>query len=355
MSLSLISDQPSLSYDDVLLVPRQSSIYSRKQVSLRTRLVNDIEMDCPIISANMSSVTELEMALALEKSGGLGIIHRFLSPVEQIRQLQQIKGIQVLSIGVGSDSLGRVHLFGKEPAAICIDVAHGDHVRVADLISELADEFPETAIIAGNVCTAQAVYHLLNAGANAIKVGIGGGSVCKTRQVAGVGVAQLTAVLECRAAIDHWWETESRKSYPAQDRRPTLIADGSIKTSGDCVKALAAGADSIMIGKLFAGCPEAPGDRYIEDGRYFKKYSGMASFDAQQSIGIERLPEGVSVLLKETVSAENVVRDLSDGIRSGMSYLNCKSIADMHLSNIQMRRITESGWRESIPHAELDQ
>ncbi len=212
MPVKLI-DSPALTFDDVLIVPKRSSVYSRKQVSLRTRLVGDVEIDLPFISANMDTVTELRMTQAMEQLGGLGIIHRFLPADRHVALMNQISGVRIMAIGVKAADLEKIPKV-ENLAGILIDVAHGHSDRVIEVIGRVREAHPELWIIAGNVATAEGAWDLLDAGAHAIKVGVGPGAVCTTRIVTGCGVPQLTAIMKARAAIDRWWDVERRKAKP---------------------------------------------------------------------------------------------------------------------------------------------
>lgn len=346
-----IIESPGLTYDDVLIVPKRSSVYSRKDVSLKTRLVGDLTIDVPILSANMDTVTELPMAKAMHEMGALGVIHRFIADAQtHAAMVSETPGVRVLAIGVKESDLTKIPLV-KDLHAVLIDVAHGHSDRVMDTIRHVREQFPGLWIIAGNVASAEGAWDLLEAGAHAIKVGVGPGAVCTTRIVTGCGMPQLTAVMKCRAAINRWWDVERRKPKPRASHPPTLIADGGLRNSGDMVKALVAGADSVMIGSLFAGTDESPGEIIHEGGRPYKVYRGMASFDAMQVVGTERTPEGISTLIPYKGSVKPLVAQIDGGIRSGLSYCNSASIEDLHQQTIELVRVTAAGQRESTPHA----
>lgn len=345
-----ILDTPSLTFDDVLIVPRRSSVYSRTRVSLTTRLVNDLTIGLPFISANMDTVTELNMAWAMAEMGGLGIIHRFLDEQTHVEMVSNVPGIKVLTIGVKEKDLDKISLV-KGLNAILVDVAHGHSDRVVEIIQTIREKYPNLSIIAGNVATSEGAWDLLDAGAHAIKVGVGPGSVCTTRIVTGCGVPQLTAIMRARAALDRWWDIESRKGKPRTKFPPTLIADGGIKNSGDIVKALAAGADSVMLGSVFAGTEESPGEVVVRDDKPFKLYRGMASKGAMESIGTQRTPEGVETFLALKGSVKDLVSELDGGVRSGLSYCNATSISDLHNQTIEFVKISQGARLESLPHA----
>jgi IMP dehydrogenase len=340
-----------LTFDDVLIVPRRSSVYSRRDVSLRTRLVGDLTLDLPIISANMDTVTELAMATAMAEAGGMGVIHRFVDdPETHAGWVSSTPGHRFLAVGVKGADLEKIpQVEGLD--GVVIDVAHGHSDRVAETIAAVREVDPELRIVAGNVATAEGAWDLLEAGAHAIKVGVGPGAVCTTRIVTGCGVPQLTAVLKVRAALNRWWDAERRKARPRVEHPPALIADGGIRNSGDIAKALVAGADTVMIGSLFAGTDEAPGAVIRENGQAFKLYRGMASQGAMDRVGSDRTPEGVSTLIPHKGSVRALITQLEGGIRSALSYCNSASIADLHEQTIEMVKISPASVRENSPHA----
>ena len=339
-----------LTFDDVLIVPRRSSVYSRRDVSLRTRLVGDLTLELPIISANMDTVTELAMATAMAEAGGMGVIHRFVDdPETHADWVSSTPGHRFLAIGVKPADLEKIPTV-EGLDGVVIDVAHGHSDRVAETIAAVREGYPQLWIVAGNVATAEGAWDLLEAGAHAVKVGVGPGAVCTTRIVTGCGVPQLTAVLKVRAAIDRWWDAERRKARPRVEHPPALIADGGIRNSGDIAKALVAGADTVMIGSLFAGTDEAPGAVIRENGQAFKLYRGMASQGAMDRVGSDRTPEGVSTLIPHKGSVRALVTQLEGGIRSALSYCNSASIADLHEQTIEMVKVSPASVRENSPH-----
>jgi IMP dehydrogenase len=340
-----------LTFDDVLIVPKRSSVYSRKDVSLSTRLVGDLTLELPIISANMDTVTELAMAEAMAGLGGMGVIHRFVEdPETHAEWVGRTPGHRFLAIGVKPVDLEKIpQVEGLD--GVVIDVAHGHSDRVAETIAAVRVEHPRLWVVAGNVATAEGAWDLLEAGAHAIKVGVGPGAVCTTRIVTGCGVPQLTAILKARAALDRWWDAERRKARPRVEHPPALVADGGIRNSGDIAKALVAGADTVMIGSLFAGTDEAPGAVIRENGQAFKLYRGMASQGAMDRVGSDRTPEGVSTLIPHKGSVRTLVGQLEGGIRSALSYCNSASIADLHEQTIEMVRVSPASVRENSPHA----
>ncbi len=329
-----------LTFDDVLLVPERSDVRSRRDPLLKTKLTKSIELDIPLIAANMDTITETDMALAMDREGGLGILHRFMSIEDQVSQVQLLKekGLKNISasVGVGEEAKNRcANVVSAGANIITVDIAHGHNVQMSEMVQWIKNEFNGVQIIAGNIATPSACIDLIEAGADALKVGIGPGSMCTTRIITGCGVPQLTAVALCAEA--------------AQSRGIPLIADGGIKTSGDIVKALAAGADAVMLGSLLAGTFETPGE--IKKGK--KHYRGMASKSAQVSWRGE-LPKGMAAEGEATQVAvkgrvQDVVLELTGGIRSGMSYLNAESIHEIR-DNAQFMEMSPLGIMESRAH-----
>lgn len=330
----------ALTYDDVLIVPQKSEVRSRKDPDLSTQLTKNIRIEKPFISANMDTVTESEMAIAMDKLGAFGILHRFMTVEEQVEHVNKVKDAGVknigASIGVNSDYLDRAQALVKAGVnLLTIDIAHGHSVTMLETLSELKDKFPEVEVIAGNVATPQACRDLIEAGASAIKVGIGPGSMCTTRVITGCGVPQLTAIALCAEVC--------------REFNTPLIADGGIKNSGDIVKAFAAGASSVMLGSLLAGTLETPGE--IRHGR--KAYRGMASRAAQNSwrggVPEGMAPEGeaTSVAIKGRVS--DVIHELSGGLRSGMSYINATALSEISNKACFME-MSPVGLQESVAH-----
>ncbi len=333
-----------LTYDDVLLVPRKSEVRSRRNPNLDVKVTKTKTLKIPIISANMDTITESDMALAMNELGGMGIIHRFLSIEKQVEQVLLVKegGAQIISasIGVNDDFKERARALADAGVNIMtIDIAHGHSVQMLETLKYLKDTFPNVEVIAGNISTPDAAQDLIEAGADALKVGIGPGSMCSTRIITGCGVPQLTAVAFC---------TEVADAYGVP-----VIADGGIKSSGDIVKALAAGAQTVMLGNLLAGTIETPGE--IKSGR--KMYRGMASKAAQVSwrgvLPEGMAPEGEATKVPVKGHVRDFVMELCGGIRSGMSYLNAETIADLQ-TNARFIQITAHGVSENRPHGVKD-
>ena len=303
-----------LSYGDVLLVPQRSPVDSRSDVDLSTGFTPSVELGTPLVSAAMDTVTEAELAIELSRAGGLGVLHRFLTVDEQAAQVDRVAaaGEQVAAaVGINEDYVARsAALVAADVDAIVVDVAHGHLERTITAVEEIAEAFPETDLVAGNVATPAGVEDLAAAGADCVKIGIGPGSHCTTRKVAGAGVPQLTAVDDCATA--------------AEDLDVRICADGGIRTSGDAVKALLAGADTVMLGSLFAGTEEAPGAVVEVDGTRYKRSRGMATTAAAEDrddkgadVGAD---EGVEALTPYKGPVATVAEEFCQGIRSGLSY-----------------------------------
>ena len=466
-----------LTFDDVLLVPKRSPIISRSQTDLRTRLSRNITLNIPIISANMDTVTESGMAIALAREGGIGIIHRFMTIQDQVDEILKVKrsesviieqpytikpdvevreakrlmaeyGVSGLlvedsgklagiitrrditfekdmkrkaselmtsdvvtakagttieqakeilhdnrieklpviddkrrivglitskdilkmdqyphaskdkkgrllvgaAVGVKGDYLERAEaLLDAGADALVVDIAHGHSENAINTVHMIKKAFPRSELIAGNVATGDGARDLIKAGVDAVKVGVGSGSICITRVITGSGVPQLTAVLDSVRV--------------AQDSGVPVISDGGVRNSGDITKALAAGASSVMVGSLFGGTDESPGKTLVKNGKKFKMYRGMASFYASlgrkyreegpQVVDSDDLndyvPEGVEAMVPYKGSVVEIVRQLSGGIRSGLSYCGAKSIGEMQ-KNAEFIKMTSAGFIESQPH-----
>jgi IMP dehydrogenase len=348
-----------LTYDDVLLLPDASEVVP-SEVDTATRLTRNIFLRIPLVSAAMDSVTESEMAIAMAKEGGIGIIHRNLPIEEQVTHMKLVKGVGLAgaAVGVGDDGFARARaLIDAGVDVVVVDTAHGHHRAVLDAISRIKKYSPGTEIIGGNIATRAGAQALINAGADAVKVGVGPGSICTTRVVAGVGVPQITAIMEASKAC-------AKAGIP-------LIADGGLQYSGDIVKALVAGADSVMLGSLLAGCDESPGELVEIDGRKYKAYRGMGSLGAMQSRGEKKsyskdrymqddvlsddklVPQGIEGRVLYRGSLSQVVHQLVGGLRSGMGFAGAADISHLRREG-RLIQITSAGLQESHPHDVLD-
>jgi IMP dehydrogenase len=466
-----------LTFDDVLLVPKRSPIVSRSQTDLKTKLSRNISLNIPLISANMDTVTESHMAIAVAREGGIGIIHRFMTIEDQVDEVLKVKrsesvvieqpytvkasttvaelykhmaeyGVSGLlvedggklagiitrrditfeknmkrkvselmtkdvitakagttieqakemlhkhrieklplvdekgrivglitskdilkmdeyphaakdkkgkllvgaAVGVKGDYLERTEALLEAGAdTIVVDIAHGHSENALNTVHMIKKAFPSCDLIAGNVATGDGARDLIKAGVDAVKVGVGSGSICITRVVTGSGVPQLTAVIDAVKA--------------AREFDIPVISDGGIRTSGDLTKALAAGASSAMIGSMFGGTDESPGKTLVKNGKKYKMYRGMASYMAslgrkyrQEGPEVvdsddlnDYVPEGVEAMVPYKGSVVEIVRQLAGGLRSGLSYCGAKSISEMQ-RNAEFIRITGAGFIESQPH-----
>jgi IMP dehydrogenase len=348
-----------LTYDDVLLLPDESDVVP-SEVNTRTRLTRNIEIDVPVISSAMDTVTEARMAIAMAKAGGIGIIHRNLSIEDQVKNVVEAKkfGLAGAAVGVGDDGFARASAIIEAGVdVVVVDTAHGHHRAVLDAVARIRKAFPDINIIGGNIATRAGAQALINAGVDAVKVGVGPGSICTTRVVAGVGVPQVTAIMEAHKAC-------VKAGIP-------LIADGGLQFSGDIVKAIVAGADTVMLGSLLAGTDESPGEVLEINGLKYKGYRGMGSLGAMQSRGEQKsyskdrymqddvlaedklVPEGIEGKVAARGPVATVVHQLVGGLRSGMGYAGAPTIADLQ-KNGRLIQITAAGLQESHPHDVLD-
>jgi len=332
----------SLSFDDVLLVPQYSDIESRKALHTSNELDAGLTLSLPIVSSPMDTVTEYGMAYAMFANGGLGIIHRYNSIEDQSKIVGYMKdesegqGIIGAAIGVTGDYQERAQELVKAGAnVLCVDVAHGHHYMMFEALKHLkAKHGSSVHIMAGNVATGEGAKDLANWGADSVRVGIGGGSICSTRLVSGHGIPTLQSVIDC---------VEYGCPVP-------IIADGGMKTSGDVVKALAAGADFVMLGSMLAGTDQAPGQVFDNGNKKYKVYRGMASSEAQVNWrGKTSTPEGISTTIPYKGDVNNILADLRGGIQSGMSYSGARTIVELQ-SKAQFIRQTPAGQAESYTH-----
>lgn len=352
-------------FDDVLLVPAASDVLPN-EVDLSTQLADNIKLNIPFISAGMDTVTESAMATTMANLGGLGVIHKNLSIEAQAEEVAKVKRVTEIddnaavddqgrllvaaAVGVTSDTFDRAEaILAAGVDAIVIDTAHGHSAGVLRKIAEIREHYPDTTLIAGNVATAEGTEALFQAGVDVVKVGIGPGSICTTRVVAGVGVPQLTAIYDSAEVARKW-------------HKP-IIADGGIKYSGDIVKALAAGGNAVMLGSMLAGTDEAPGEVFEENGKKFKAYRGMGSVAAMsQSHGSsdryfqggvneanKLVPEGIEGEIEYRGSVKDITFQMIGGLRSGMGYTGAKDIQYLN-DHAQFVEISNAGLIESHPH-----
>lgn len=356
-----------LTFDDVLLIPAESHVLPN-EVDLSTKLADNIKLNIPLVSAGMDTVTEGAMAIAMALQGGLGVVHKNMSIQAQASEVANVKSVVVPSnttkaavddqnrllcaaaVGVTSDTFERAEALLEAGAdAIVIDTAHGHSAGVLRKIKEIRDHFPKQTLIAGNVATGDATRALFDAGVDIVKVGIGPGSICTTRIVAGVGVPQITAIYDAASA--------------AREYHKPIIADGGIKYSGDVVKALAAGGNAVMLGSMLSGTTEAPGDIFEDNGKKYKRYRGMGSVGAMAQAhgssdryfqgGVNEanklVPEGVEARVEYKGDVSDVIFQIDGGLRSGMGYCGAANIPEL-IEKAQFVQITNAGLRESHPH-----
>jgi IMP dehydrogenase len=346
------SIKEALTFDDVTMAPKYSEVLP-SEVNTSINLSKNLNLKIPLLSSAMDTVTESKMAIAIAKAGGIGVIHRNLDIKKQISEIKKVKAKKLLvgaAVGAGPLELKRAEAILKEKVdLIVVDTAHGHSKKVAEIIKKIKKiKNKKTSLCAGNIATAEAAKFLVKLGVDVIKVGIGPGSICTTRLIAGIGVPQLSAILEAKKGI--------------KNRKVKLISDGGIKYSGDIAKALAAGADAVMIGSLFAGTSEAPGKLIKKKGRLYKNFRGMGSVGAMNKGSADRyfqkkqkdtskyVPEGVEGLVKFKGDVENIIYKLVGGLKSSMGYLGSKKVINLR-NKPNFVKITKAGFYESMVHS----
>ncbi len=345
------SIKEALTYDDVLLIPKYSSVLP-SSTQLSTELSKNLRLRIPFISSAMDTVTESKMAIAIAKEGGLGIIHRNLSLKKHSNEVKKVKNKKLIvgaAIGTTKQDLLRSRmLFDSGADLIVIDTAHGFSQRVIATLRELKKINMKIPICVGNIATGEAAVRLYNEGADILKIGIGPGSICTTRIVSGVGFPQLSAIINIKKSL--------------KKRKIKLIADGGVKFSGDIAKGLAAGADAIMMGSIFSGTDEAPGKKFKLKGKLYKSYRGMGSAGAMMAGSFDRyfqkdekdikkfVPEGVEARVPYKGSIKNIIYQLVGGLRSSMGYIGAKNINELKKKG-EFIKITKAGFYESMVHS----
>lgn len=352
----------ALTYDDILLIPQYSEITPSEIVPV-THFARDIYLKAPLMAAAMDTVTESKMAISIGEIGGLGVIHKNLTIAEQAEQVRHVKAYRAQSshaslnqkgelyaaaaVGVGADARERIkELVAAGADIICVDTAHGHSKNVLETVKFIRENYRDLIIVAGNVVTAAGTEALIHAGADVVKVGVGPGSICTTRMVSGVGMPQISAIIEC--------------SQAAKKLGKNIIADGGVKLSGDITKALAVGANMVMLGNLLAGTDESPGEIFEDNGHRYKAYRGMGSLGAMAKgskdrygqSGVEEdklVPEGIEGRVAYKGAVAPLLHQLLGGVKSGMGYLGAKDISDLQ-HKAQFVQITPSGLRESHVH-----
>lgn len=352
--------KPAYTFDDLMLVPQHSEIRSRRDPDLKVR-AGRTTLRMPVFASPMNTVTEFEMVRTMGRLGGAGVLHRYMSierQVEIVKELQAWGSLDNLgfpqyvaeaveaiwvAVGANGDAETRVaRLLEAGQFRFCVDVANGHSVHCLEAVRMIRAMSPEAVIMAGNVCTYDGTAKLATAGANLIRVGIGPGAVCTTRIVTGHGIPQLTAIEECASCVHGLPDVG-------------IVADGGIRSSGDIVKALAMGADYVMLGSLLAGTSDTPGDthKHPDTGMLYKYYHGMASmagrdgwFDRSQT---GYVPEGESTKIPYKGDTERVIEGLMGGVRVGMSYSGAANLQQLR-AKAEWRQVTTAGAIEGTPH-----
>ena len=347
----MVPIKEALTFDDVTLAPKYSEILP-SEVDTSIKLTEILKLKIPVLSSAMDTVTESKMAIEIAKVGGIGIIHRNLDikkQVLEIKKVQKKKLIVGAAVGAGPKEFKRAEAILKENIdMIVVDTAHGHTKKVSEIIKFVKKiKNKKTALCAGNIATPEAAKFLIKLGVDIIKVGIGPGSICTTRLVAGIGVPQLSAILNVRNGV--------------RNKKIKIISDGGIKYSGDLAKAFAAGADAVMIGSLFSGTNETPGKLIRRNGKLFKSFRGMGSvgamnkgsadryFQSKQKDTSKYVPEGVEGFVKYKGKVADIVFKLIGGLRSSMGYLGSKQIKNLR-NKPRFVKITKAGFYESMVH-----
>lgn len=334
-------------FDDILMVPQYSEVESRKSVDISTSIGTgawrNITLKTPVIAAPMDTVCEKEMIVGLRDLGGLGILHRYMSVEEYEKQCKWLSDNNVLfgaAVGARGDFIDRAWIAAQNGAVlILVDTANGHSKYAIDAVSKLRRSMGNKIhIMAGNVATYDGFARLQEVGADSIRVGIGGGSVCTTRLVSGHGIPTLASILDVRERIPY-------------GTGASIVADGGIRNSGDAVKALAAGADAVMLGSYLAGTDESPGHLHSDGDRQYKIFRGMASAEAQSDfIGSVSVAEGVETTIPYKGSLKKVIEEFNGGLGSGLSYTGAHNLKQLHEDSMFVS-VSQASLGESRPHA----
>jgi IMP dehydrogenase len=341
----------ALTFDDVTMAPKYSEVLP-SEVDTSTKLSSNLTLKIPLLSSAMDTVTESKMAIAIAKAGGIGVIHRNMDIKKQIKEIKKVKKLKLLvgaAVGAGPLELKRAEAILKEKVdLIVVDTAHGHSKKVAEIIKVIKKKKTnKIALCAGNIATTEGAKFLIKLGVDIVKVGIGPGSICTTRLVAGIGVPQLSAILEVKKGV--------------KNSKVKIISDGGIKYSGDLAKALSAGADAIMIGSLLAGSTETPGKLIKKNRKLFKSFRGMGSvgamnkgsadryFQIKQKDSSKYVPEGVEGFVKYKGDVKSIIYKLIGGLKSSMGYLGAKKVPNLK-NNPNFVKITKAGFYESMVH-----
>ncbi len=341
----------ALTFDDVLLLPRFSSVLPSK-TNINLQLTKKILLKVPFLTSAMDTVTESKMAIAIAKAGGMGIIHRNLDIKDQSYEIKKVKDKKLFvgaAVGTNKEDLERVRsLLFNGVDLIVIDTAHGHSKKVLKTLSKIKKISKKIPVCVGNIATGEAATKLYNSGADIIKVGIGPGSICTTRMVAGIGVPQISAIMDVKKALNK--------------KKIKIISDGGIKFSGDIAKASAAGAAAIMMGSIFAGTDESPGNKFKIKGKVYKQYRGMGSIGAMSAGSANRyfqknfrdkskfVPEGVEGRVEFKGKVSNIIYQLQGGLRSSMGYIGARNLLEIN-KKAKFIKITKAGFYESMVHS----
>ena len=341
----------ALTFDDVLLIPKYSSVMP-SQTNIKTILSKSLNLNLPFLSSAMDTVTESKMAIAMAKNGGVGVIHRNLEIKNQCKEIMKVKRENLIvgaAIGTSKNELTRAkNLIDNGVDLLVVDTAHGHSKNVLQTLEKIKKIAKKISICVGNIATGEAAKALYNSGADILKVGIGPGSICTTRMVAGIGVPQITAIMNVKNAT--------------KKKKIKIISDGGIKFSGDIIKAIAAGADAIMMGSIFAGTEESPGKKFKFKKKLYKNYRGMGSIGAMSSGSSERyfqknfkdkskfVSEGVESRVLYKGPVKKIIYQLQGGLRSSMGYIGAKNISDVSKRS-KFIKITKAGFYESMVHS----
>jgi len=341
----------ALTFDDVTMAPKYSEVLP-SEVDTSAKLSKNLILKIPLLSSAMDTVTESKMAIAIAKAGGIGVIHRNLDIKKQIQEIKKVKKQKLLvgaAVGAGPLELKRAKaILNENIDLIVVDTAHGHSKKVAEIIKAIKKmKTKKTTLCAGNIATAEAAKFLIKLGVDIVKVGIGPGSICTTRLVAGIGVPQLSAIIEVKKGV--------------KNKKIKIISDGGIKYSGDIAKALSAGADAVMIGSLFAGSLETPGKLIKKNNKLYKDFRGMGSVGAMNKGSADRyfqtkqkdtskyVPEGVEGFVKYKGNVKSIIYKLIGGLKSSMGYLGAKKITFLK-NKPNFVKITKAGFYESMVH-----
>lgn len=332
------------SYGDVLIIPKYNKVISRRDVEFKTKVTRNYEIDMPLIAANMDSICDSKMAIALGKLGGLGVIHRFMTIEEQAQEVEKVKQenlIAAAAIGVKDAKERTQSLVNSGVNILVIDLAHGHSKYAGKTLDYLKEHYPKIDIMAGNIATKDGAEYFLSKGADAIKIGIGPGALCTTRLMTGAGVPQITAIMDV---------------YEATKGEIPICADAGIKNPGDVVKALGAGANTVMCGFIFAGTEETPGKIIEKNGRKFKQYIGSASYEVSMKnleLNNEKNDvisvEGEKIIVPFKGPIQPIVKKFLGSLASGMTYIGAKKMINI-IGKADFIEMTSAGQEESRAH-----